>query len=312
MPREVFGAGSTFLGRGDLLSFEEIERLARIFVSQGVRKIRLTGGEPLLRKDLSSLIAMLARIPGIEIALTTNGSLLAGQAQALADAGLQRVTVSLDSLDDAVFRAMNDVDFPAARVLEGIEAAAKAGLTPLKVNVVVRRGVNDHTVLDLARHFRGTGHIVRFIEYMDVGQSNEWRRDEVVSGAEIVRLISAEMPLERLPANYPGEVAQRWRYVTPQAAGGSVVEPEVGVITSVTQPFCGACTRARLSPDGRLYTCLFATEGTDLRSLVRGGSDAAIIDAIRGVWAARDDRYSEQRTGATVAGPRIEMSYIGG
>jgi len=307
MPREAFGAGSKFLGRGDLLSFEEIERLARIFVSQGIRKIRLTGGEPLLRKDLPSLIAMLSRIPGIEIALTTNGSLLAEQAQALADAGLQRITVSLDSLDEAVFRAMNDVDFPAARVLDGIEAAAKAGLTPLKVNAVIRRGVNDHTVLELARHFRGTGHTVRFIEYMDVGNSNEWRRDEVMSGAEIVRLIGAEMPLERMPANYPGEVAQRWRYVD---SGGS--QAEVGVITSVTQPFCGACTRARLSPDGRLYTCLFATTGTDLRSLVRGGSDAAIAGEIRRVWSARDDRYSEQRTGDPVTGSRIEMSYIGG
>jgi cyclic pyranopterin phosphate synthase len=312
MPREAFGAGSTFLGRGDLLSFEEIERLARIFVSQGVRKIRLTGGEPLLRKDLPALVAMLSRIPGIEIALTTNGSLLAEQAQALADAGLQRITVSLDSLDERVFRAMNDVDFPAARVLDGIEAAAKAGLTPLKVNAVIRRGVNDHTVLDLARHFRGTEHIVRFIEYMDVGNSNEWQLDDVVSGSEIVRLISAEMPLERLPANYPGEVAQRWRYAVPGGADAGRAQAEVGVITSVTQPFCGACTRARLSPDGRLYTCLFATVGTDLRSLVRGGSDAAIADEILRVWSARDDRYSEQRTGAPVTGSRIEMSYIGG
>ncbi len=305
MPREVFGAGFAFLPRNEILSFEEIARVARIFAAQGVRKLRLTGGEPLLRHDLPSLIAMLARIPDIDIALTTNGSLLAEQAQALADAGLKRVTVSLDSLDDGVFRAMNDADFPVARVLEGIDAAAAAGLHPVKINAVVRRGVNDHTVVDLARHFRGTGHIIRFIEYMDVGHSNGWRLDDVVPGAEIVRMIGAEMPLEAADANYHGEVARRWRY----ADGGG----EAGVITSVTQPFCGDCTRARISAEGKLYTCLFATEGTDLRALLRDGSDdAAIAAAITTVWHTREDRYSELRSAATDDLPKIEMSYIGG
>jgi GTP 3',8-cyclase len=305
MPREVFGAGFQFLPRNEILSFEEIARAARIFAGLGVRKLRLTGGEPLLRHDLPSLIRMLSAIPDMDIALTTNGSLLADQAVALADAGLKRITVSLDSLDDAVFRAMNDADFPVARVLQGINAAAAAGLTPVKINAVVRRGVNDHTVVDLARHFRDAGHIVRFIEYMDVGHSNGWRLDDVVPGAEIVRMIGSEMPLEPADANYGGEVAQRWRY----ADGGG----EVGVITSVTQPFCGTCTRARISAEGKLYTCLFATEGTDLRALLRDGSeDATIAAAIAAVWAVRDDRYSELRSEATAALPKIEMSYIGG
>ena len=237
MPREVFGANFRFLPRDEILSFEEIARLGRIFATQGVRKLRLTGGEPLLRHGLPSLIAMLAQIPDIDIALTTNGSLLADQAQALATAGLKRVTVSLDSLDDSVFRSMNDADFPVARVLAGIDAAAAAGLNPVKINAVVRRGVNDHTVVELARHFRDAGHIVRFIEYMDVGHSNGWRLNDVVPGDQIVRMISAEMPLEAADANYGGEVAQRWRYTD----GGG----EVGVITSVTQPFCGDCTRDR-------------------------------------------------------------------
>ena len=248
---------------------------------------------------------MLADIPGVDIALTTNGSLLAQQAQSLAGAGLRRVTVSLDSLDDAVFRAMNDADFSVAQVLEGIEAAAAAGLSPVKVNAVVRRGVNDHTVVDLARHFRGSGHIVRFIEYMDVGHSNGWRLDEVVPSEEVVRLIAAEMPLEPIEANYDGEVAQRWRYA---GDGG-----EVGVITSVTQPFCGGCTRARLSADGSLYTCLFATAGTDLRAPLRDGMpDEAIATTLREVWGARVDRYSELRSEATRDLPKVEMSYIGG
>ena len=305
MPREVFGAQYEFLRRDEILSFEEITRVARIFAAHGVRKLRLTGGEPLLRRDLPKLVRMLATIPDVDIALTTNGSLLVEQAQALSDAGLRRVTVSLDSLDDGVFRAMNDVDFPVVRVLEGIEAAGRAGLRPVKVNAVVRRGVNEHTVAALARHFKGTGNIVRFIEYMDVGHSNGWRLDDVVPGAEVVRTISAEMPLEAIPANYEGEVAQRWRY-----ADGS---GEVGVITSVTRPFCGDCTRARLSAEGSLYTCLFATKGTDLRALLRSdSSDEEIADAVAGVWARRDDRYSELRSGATVDLPRVEMSYIGG
>ncbi len=305
MPREVFGANFQFLPRDEILSFEEIARLGHIFARQGVRKLRLTGGEPLLRHGLPSLIAMLAQIPDIDIALTTNGSLLAEQAQTLSDAGLKRVTVSLDSLDDAVFRSMNDADFPVARVLEGIDAAAAAGLNPVKINAVVRRGVNDHTVVELARYFRDAGHIVRFIEYMDVGHSNGWRLNDVVPGGEIVRMISDEMPMEPIDANYGGEVAQRWRY---RAGGG-----EVGVITSVTQPFCGDCTRARISAEGKLYTCLFATEGTDLRALLRDGSDdAAITATLRALWTAREDRYSELRSAATEKLPKIEMSYIGG
>ena len=305
MPREVFGADFAFLPRNEILSFEEITRLARIFAAQGVRKLRLTGGEPLLRHDLPSLIRMLAQIPDIDIALTTNGSLLAAQARALADAGLKRITVSLDSLDDAVFRSMNDAGFPVARVLEGIEAAAAAGLDPIKINAVVRRGLNDHTVVDLARHFRGTGRIIRFIEYMDVGHSNGWRMNDVVPGAEIIRMISAELPLEPADANYDGEVAQRWRYTD----GGG----EVGVITSVTQPFCGDCTRARISAEGKLYTCLFATQGTDLRALLRNATDDAAITAmITNIWRAREDRYSDLRSAATEPLPKIEMSYIGG
>jgi len=305
MPREKFGLDHQFLPRDQILTFEELARLARVFASRGVRKFRLTGGEPLLRHGLPDLIAMLAQVPGVDIAVTTNGSLLAEQAQALVAAGLKRITVSLDSLDDAVFRAMNDVDFPVARVLEGIAAAEAAGLRPLKINAVVRRGVNDHTVVDLARHFRGTGNIVRFIEFMDVGMTNGWRMDEVVPGDEIVRMIDAEMPLEPLAPNYRGEVVRRWRY---RDGGG-----EAGVITSVTQPFCGDCTRARLSAEGSLYTCLFATSGTDLRALLRGGAtDNEIAAAVSGVWRQRDDRYSALRSQATAGLPRIEMSYIGG
>ncbi len=306
MPREVFGADWQFLRRDQILSFEEIARLARIFASLGVRKLRLTGGEPLLRSHLPSLVDMLSQIPDVDIALTTNGSLLADQAQALADAGLRRVTVSLDSLDDGVFRAMNDADFPVARVLEGIDAAARAGLNPVKINAVVRRGVNDHTVVDLARHFRREGHPVRFIEYMDVGHSNGWRLDDVVPGDEIIARINAEMPLEAVESEYRGEVAKRWRYVGDQ-------DGEVGVITSVTQPFCGDCTRARLSAEGQLYTCLFATTGTDMRALVRSdASDDEIASWITDVWRVREDRYSELRAAATPPGEKIEMSYIGG
>jgi cyclic pyranopterin phosphate synthase len=305
MPREVFGPDYQFLPRENILTFEEIARVARIFASRGVRKLRLTGGEPLVRKHLTDLVRMLAAIPDVDIALTTNGSLLADQAQALADAGLQRVTVSLDSLDDAVFRAMNDVEFPVARVLEGIAAAERAGLTPVKINAVVRRGVNDHTVVDLARHFKGSGQAVRFIEFMDVGSSNGWKLDDVVGGSEVVRMINAEMPLAPVEPGYRGEVARRWRYTD----GGG----EIGVIASVTQPFCGDCTRARLSAEGSIYTCLFATQGTDLRPLLRGeASDGEIAAAIDGVWRQREDRYSERRSASTKDLPRIEMSYIGG
>ena len=304
MPREVFGADWEFLPRDEILSFEEITRLARIFAAQGVGKLRLTGGEPLLRSGLPSLVRMLRAIEGVDLALTTNGSLLAAQATALAAAGLRRVTVSLDSLDDAVFRAMNDAEFGVDRVLEGIAAASAAGL-PVKVNCVVKRGVNEHTVVDLARWARERGHIVRFIEYMDVGHTNGWRLDDVIPGDEIVSRIDAAMPLMRADPNYRGEVAQRWRY----ADGGG----EAGVITSVTRPFCADCSRARLSADGKLYTCLFATHGTDMRARVRdGSSDAAIASTVRDVWLAREDRYSDLRSAATAGLEKVEMSYIGG
>lgn len=306
MPKEVFGRDYEFLARDLLLSFEEIHRVARVAAGLGVAKLRITGGEPLLRKDLEILVGMLSGVAGIDdLTLTTNGSLLARKAEALADAGLDRVTVSLDSLDDEVFKAMNDVDFPVSRVLDGIEAAAGAGLSPVKINMVVKRGVNDHTVAEMARHFHGTGHIVRFIEYMDVGTTNGWRLDDVVSGAEIARLIDKQLPIEPLAANYPGEVAKRWRFVD----GGG----EIGIITSVTQPFCATCTRARLSAEGTLYTCLFATWGHDLRSLLRrNASDEELADVLRTIWSKRTDRYSELRSEATVDLPKVEMSYIGG
>jgi cyclic pyranopterin phosphate synthase len=305
MPREVFGEGYQFMPRAELLTFEEITRLARIAHDLGVQKVRLTGGEPLLRRGLPDLVRLLAGIDGLDIALTTNGSLLAQQAQALKDAGLRRVTVSLDSLDEDTFREMNDADFPVSAVLAGIDAAAAAGLAPVKINAVVRRGVNDHTVVDLARHFKGSGHIVRFIEYMDVGTTNGWRVDDVVPGGEIVAMINAELPLEPVDANYAGEVAKRWRYT--DGSG------EIGVITSVTQPFCAGCTRARLSADGELYTCLFAAHGTDLRALLRSGaSDDVIEAALRGVWGRRSDRYSELRSSETIPLQRVEMSFIGG
>jgi cyclic pyranopterin phosphate synthase len=305
MPKEVYGRSYRFLERRQLLTFEEIERLSRVFASLGVEKIRLTGGEPLLRRELERLVEMLGAIPGVDLTLTTNGSLLPQKARVLADAGLRRVTVSLDSLDDQVFRAMNDVDVPVERVLAGIEAAAAAGLSPVKVNMVVKRGVNEDSVLPMARYFRGSGHILRFIEYMDVGHTNGWRLDDVVSAAEIVATIGAELPLEPMEPNYAGEVARRYRY-----RDGS---GEIGVIASVTEPFCGACTRARLSAEGRLYTCLFATEGHDLRALVRGGaSESDLAEGIGRVWRARADRYSELRSAETADLPKIEMSYIGG
>ena len=305
MPREIFGQSYAFLKREEILSFEEITRLARLFQDLGVRKVRLTGGEPLLRSELPRLVAMLAGIPDLEIALTTNGSLLQKQARELAAAGLQRVTISLDSLDEAVFQAMNDAEFPVSRVLAGIDAAAAAGLQPVKVNAVVRRGVNDHTVVDLARHFKQSGHILRFIEYMDVGATNGWQMTEVVPGEEIIERIGAELPLEPLDPNYAGEVAKRWRYV--DGSG------EIGVITSVTRPFCGQCSRARLSAEGKLYTCLFGSSGTDLRSPLRDSwQDDEIATLLRRVWSQRADRYSELRSEATADLQRVEMSYIGG
>ena len=307
MPQEVFGPGFAFMPRAELLSFEEITRLVRLFAAAGVTKLRLTGGEPLLRRDLPALITMLAAVEGIEdIALTTNGSLLAARAAQLAEAGLSRVTVSLDALDDATFAAMNGVNVKVGRVLEGIDAAAAAGLAPVKVNMVVKRGVNDHAILDMAEYFRGRGHTLRFIEFMDVGSTNQWQLADVVSAREIHDRIAARWPLEPVAAGYAGEVATRYRYG--DGAG------EIGLISSVTQPFCGACSRARLSADGQLYTCLFAAAGHDLRAPLRAGADdAAISGQIARVWGARADRYSELRSAQTPgAQPKIEMSYIGG
>ena len=287
------------------MSFEEIHRLALIFRDLGVRKIRLTGGEPLLRADLPVLVELLAGIPDLEIALTTNGSLLVDQAEALAQAGLSRVTVSLDSLDDDAFRAMNDVDMPVARILAGIEAAADAGLTPLKINAVVKKGVNDRDLAAFARRFKDTGHILRFVEYMDVGTTNGWRLDDVVTAQEILERVGAELDLEPVQPNYEGEVARRWRF---RDGGG-----EVGVIASVTRPFCGDCTRARLSADGQLFTCLFATRGSDLRGPLRSGAgDASLRRQIEQIWRTRTDRYSELRSEETKSRERPEMSYLGG
>jgi len=303
MPKEVFGSDYRFLDRKELLTFEEIERVARAFVGLGVNKLRLTGGEPLVRKDVDRLIALLAPL-GAELTLTTNASLLAPKAAALAAAGLDRVTVSLDSLDDETFQAMNDVDFPVQRVLDGIDAAAAAGM-PVKVNAVIKRGLNEHSILEMAAHFRGTDHTLRFIEYMDVGTTNGWRLDDVVPAGEIVERISAEFPLEPVEPGYRGEVAKRWRY----ADGGG----EIGLISSVTQPFCGDCTRSRISAEGRLYTCLFGIRGHDLRALVRrGASDEELGHVVAGIWGKRTDRYSELRSEATVSLPKVEMSYIGG
>jgi cyclic pyranopterin phosphate synthase len=305
MPKEVFGRDYPFLAREELLSFEEIVRLTRLFQVHGVQKVRLTGGEPLLRRHLDRLVRMLAAQPGLDLTLTTNGALLAQQAQALRAAGLTRITVSLDSLDNAVFQAMNDIGFPVERVLEGIEAAAAGGLRPVKVNMVVKRGVNEESILSMAGFFRGSGHVLRFIEYMDVGHTNGWRLDDVVPAAAIVARVHGEWPLEPGDPHYRGEVAQRYRYRDGKG--------EIGVIASVTQAFCRDCTRARLSAEGKLYTCLFATEGHDFRALLRGGaSDSEISAAIAQVWARRTDRYSEIRSAATVGLPKIEMSYIGG
>jgi cyclic pyranopterin phosphate synthase len=306
MPKEIFNRDYEFLAREQLLSFEEITRLVHLFVGLGVKKVRLTGGEPLLRKGIEELVGQLAGVQGVDdLTLTTNGSLLARKAAALKEAGLGRVTVSLDSMDDTVFMAMNDVGFPVEKVLEGIEQAAAVGLTPVKVNMVVKRGVNDDSILEMARHFRGTGHILRFIEYMDVGTTNGWRLDDVVSAREIIEKIGAVFPLEPAQAGYRGEVAQRYRYL--DGAG------EIGVIASVTQPFCGDCTRVRLSAEGKLYTCLFASQGTDLRQVMREGiNDQQLSDLLAGVWTARADRYSEIRSANTSVAPKVEMSYIGG
>jgi cyclic pyranopterin phosphate synthase len=303
MPKDVYGRDHRFLDRRELLSFEEIARVARTFVATGVRKIRITGGEPLVRRDLERLVELLAALD-VDLTLTTNGSLLPAKAQALADAGLDRITVSLDSLDDQTFRALNDVDFPVARVVEGIDAAVAAGL-PVKVNAVVKRGVNDDQIVPMAAFFRERGLTLRFIEYMDVGHTNGWRLDDVVPAAEIVARLDAEFGVEPAEANYRGEVAQRWRY-----RDGS---GEFGVIASVTQPFCGDCTRARLSAEGRLFTCLFAVRGHDLRALLRGGAaDEEVELELRRVWAGRVDRYSDLRSAATEGLPKVEMSYIGG
>lgn len=316
MPSEIFDKDYAFLPQSSLLSFEEITRLATIFVAHGVEKIRLTGGEPLLRKNLEVLIGMLARLQTpqgkpLDITLTTNGSLLARKAQALKDAGLRRVTVSLDALDDTIFRGMNDVDFPVVDVLKGIEVAQKVGLAPLKINMVVKRGTNDSQILPLARHFRHTGAVLRFIEYMDVGATNGWRMDEVLPSAQVIDHLQTEFPLAAIDPNYAGETAERWRYMD----GGG----EIGVISSVTQAFCGECNRARLSTEGKLFLCLFAHQGHDLRALLRGNyADDQIAAAVGPIWQARADRYSELRAALPPdASPpdsakRVEMSYIGG
>ncbi len=307
MPKEIFGPDYSYLPHAAILTYEEIARLARLFVHLGVRKIRLTGGEPLIRREVEKLVAMLADLADLDdLSLTTNGSALTKEkAQTLRDAGLRRITISLDSLDDAAFRAMNDVDFPVARVLQAIDNAVSVGLAPVKINMVVKRGMNEHAVVPMARYFRGSGHILRFIEYMDVGSTNAWRLDDVVSAAQVVDMINAEFPIEPVSANYRGEVAKRWRYR--DGAG------EIGIISSVTQPFCGSCTRARLSAEGSLYTCLFATEGHDLRRLLRrGASDEYIAEFISATWSRRSDRYSELRNAETSTVRKVEMSYIGG
>jgi GTP 3',8-cyclase len=309
MPKEVFGRDYAFLERRELLTLEEVARVVGVFAGLGVRTVRITGGEPLVRRNVEHLVELLAAVErpdggGLDLALTTNGSLLAQKAEALAAAGLNRVTVSLDALDDEAFRAMNDAEFPVRRVLEGIDAAAAAGL-PVKVNAVVKRGLNDGDVLALAERFRGSGHVLRFIEYMDVGSTNGWRLEDVVPADEIVHRIGERWPLEPVPAARPDETSRRWRY----ADGGG----EIGVIASVTEPFCGGCSRARLSAEGRLYTCLFATRGHDLRGPLRkGASDDELAQLLRSVWGRRTDRYSELRTAATAALPKVEMSYIGG
>jgi cyclic pyranopterin phosphate synthase len=309
MPKEVFGRNYAFLERSELLTFEELARVVGVFAALGVRTVRLTGGEPLVRRHVENLVELLADIETpagdkLELALTTNGSLLTQKAKALANAGLDRITVSLDSLDDEAFRAMNDVEFPVQQVLDGIEAAAEAGL-PVKVNAVVKRGANDGDVLALAEHFRGSGHVLRFIEYMDVGSTNGWRLEDVVSAEEIIERISEQWPLEPVAAERPDVTASRWRYLDG--------EGEIGVIASVTQPFCGGCSRARLSAEGRLYTCLFAARGHDLRAPLRlGAPDEELVKQLRTIWTRRTDRYSELRTAETAEFPKVEMSYIGG
>ena len=311
MPREIFGPGYAFLPRKDLLTLEEIARVAQVFAALGMRKVRITGGEPLIRRNLEHLIEMINATEGVQdISLTTNGSMLtADRAVSLKQAGLKRLTISLDALDDATFKSINDVDYPASRVLDGIDNARAAGFSDIKVNAVVRRGLNEHAVLDLAKHFRHSGCIVRFIEYMDVGETNGWNLDDVIPAADLVDRIDALYPLEAVSPNYPGEVAKRWRYR--DGAG------EIGFITSVTQSFCGECSRARLSAVGELYTCLFGTQGHDLRSLLRSGADdAQLLQAVSGIWQKREDRYSELRATATpvpVTGQaKVEMSHIGG
>jgi cyclic pyranopterin phosphate synthase len=306
MPKSVFGRDYQFMPQDQLLTFEEMDRVARAFVDLGVRKIRLTGGEPLMRRDLESLVSLLALIAGTEdLALTTNGSFHITRIQSLKDAGLKRMTVSLDALDDATFMSMNDVDFPVSKVLEWIDVSGKTGLGPVKINMVVKRGVNEHAILPMARYFREQGHVLRLIEYMDVGHSNGWRMDDVVTASQIRDIISTELPIEPLEPNYRGEVAERYRYT--DGSG------EIGIIASVSQPFCGDCSRARISADGKLYTCLFAINGTDMRSLLRGGaSDADLREAISAVWQKRVDRYSELRSAQTEDLPKVEMSYIGG
>lgn len=306
MPAEIFGESYAFLPREEILTFEEITRLVYLFVEFGVSKIRITGGEPLLRRDLEVLISQIAAIEGVDdLTLTTNGYLLADKAQMLKDAGLNRLTVSLDAIDDATFKVMSGRDYGADRTLAGIAAAEEVGFSPIKVNAVVQRGVNDHLLVDLARHFHGSGHILRFIEFMDVGNRNNWKMDQVVSAAEIIERIHAVLPLEPVEPNYQGEVAKRYRYVD----GGG----EIGLISSVTQPFCGDCTRARLSTDGKIYTCLFATEGQDLRDLMRSGaSDDEVRARIEAIWQAREDRYSEIRFDHTPEARKVEMYQIGG
>ena len=306
MPREVFGRDFPFLDRAQLLTFEELARVARLFVTLGVEKIRLTGGEPLLRRDIERLVSMLASIEGLhDLTLTTNGALLTREkARALAGAGLKRITISLDSMDDATFRALTDSDTRVDEVLQAIDHAAAAGLAPIKIDAVLKRGVNEHEIVPLAHRFRGTGHVLRFIEYMDVGNTNQWRMDEVVPARQVLAAIAREWPIEPIEPAYFGEVAERWRYT--DGAG------EIGVITSVTQPFCGSCTRARLSADGELFTCLFASQGRDLRALIRAGaSDDEIAALIASVWRARDDRYSELRA-ALPPVKKVEMFHIGG
>ncbi|MBX3036245.1 MAG: GTP 3',8-cyclase MoaA [Anaerolineales bacterium] len=305
MPKEVFGSDYPYLKREQILTFEEITRLAKIFSKHGVKKIRLTGGEPLIRKGIVDLVAMLASIPSLDLTLTTNGALLSKLALPLKTAGLKRVTVSLDSLDDEIFKAMNDVDYPVQKVIEGMDAAAEVGLTPIKVNMVVKRGVNEGSILPMARFFREKGYILRFIEYMDVGHSNGWRMDDVFSSKEIINMINQEMPIEPVDPNYQGEVAERWRYKDGSA--------EVGFISSVTQAFCGTCNRARLSAEGKLYTCLFAIKGYDFKELLRSGAtDDEISEKISQVWHKRADRYSEIRSENTIPLPKVEMSHIGG